>query len=335
MIESVQFKNFKALRNTTLPLDRFTLLIGPNASGKSTALQAIKAAPDPASRPYDEVVSAGLGREAVVETVTNFRQPYDQISLRSVWRYGDRPFSQYTSASPDRSAIAVPGELIEILRRIRLYSLDAQLIAAPSQLRKGVELSHNGAGLVVVLDQLRDDHPERFEAINEAMNQWMPEFDRILFETPGEGQRAFLLRTSRGKHSIPAASLSQGALLALAMLTLSYLPDPPSIVCLEEPDRGVHPRLLRDVRDALYRLSYPENYDEDRAPVQVIATTHSPYLLDLYRDYPEHIVIADKTEQGVRFERLADQPHIDEILRDSHLGDVWYTGVLGGVPAHV
>ncbi len=335
MIESVQFKNFKALRNTTLPLDRFTLLVGPNASGKSTALQAIKAAPDPASRPYDEVVSAGLGREAVVETVTNFRRPYDQISLRSVWRYGDRPFSQYTSTSPDRSAIAVPGELTEILRRIRLYSLDAQLIAAPSQLRKGVELEHNGAGLVVVLDQLRDDHPERFEAINEAMNQWTPEFDRILFETPGEGQRAFLLRTSRGKHPIPAASLSQGTLLALAMLTLSYLPDPPSIVCLEEPDRGIHPRLLRDVRDALYRLSYPENYDEDRAPVQVIATTHSPYLLDLYRDYPEHIVIADKTEQGARFERLADQPHIDEILRDSHLGDVWYTGVLGGVPAHV
>jgi hypothetical protein len=82
-------------------------------------------------------------------------------------------------------------------------------------------------------------------------------------------------------------------------------------------------------------LSYPENYDEGREPVQVVATTHSPYLLDLYRDYPEHIVIADKTEQGARFERLSDQPHIDEILRDSHLGDVWYTGVLGGVPAHV
>ena len=38
MIESVQFRNFKALRNTTLPLGRFTLIVGPNGSGKSTAL---------------------------------------------------------------------------------------------------------------------------------------------------------------------------------------------------------------------------------------------------------------------------------------------------------
>jgi AAA15 family ATPase/GTPase len=44
MIESVHFRNFKALRDTTLPLGRFTLIVGPNASGKSTALQALKAA---------------------------------------------------------------------------------------------------------------------------------------------------------------------------------------------------------------------------------------------------------------------------------------------------
>ncbi|PYT10092.1 MAG: ATPase, partial [Acidobacteria bacterium] len=94
-----------------------------------------------------------------------------------------------------------------------------------------------------------------------------------------------------GHFQIPATELSQGTLLALAILTLTYIPNPPSIVCLEEPDRGIHPRLLRDVRDALYRLSYPENYGERRDPVQVIATTHSPYLLDLFKDHPEEVVI--------------------------------------------
>jgi hypothetical protein len=103
---------------------------------------------------------------------------------------------------------------------------------------------------------------------------------------------------------------------------------------LEYPDRGLHPRLLRDVQDALYRLAYPENFGESRKPVQVIATTHSPYFLDLYRDHPEEVVIAEKTEQGTQFKRLSDHPHLDEILRDSHLGEIWYTGILGGVPAH-
>jgi predicted ATPase len=117
------------------------------------------------------------------------------------------------------------------------------------------------------------------------------------------------------------------------MLSLAYLPDPPSIVCLEEPDRGIHPRLLRDVRDALYRLSYPEQFGEEREPVQVIATTHSPYMLDLFKDHPEEIVIAQKEGQEARFERLADRPDVDEILQDAHLGDLWYSGILGGVPA--
>lgn len=116
------------------------------------------------------------------------------------------------------------------------------------------------------------------------------------------------------------------------MLTLAYLPDPPSIVCLEEPDRGIHPRLLRHVQDALYRLSYPADFGDTRSPVQVLATTHSPYFLDLFKEHPEEIVIAHKVGQAARFERLVDQPDIADILGDAPLGEVWYSGILGGVP---
>jgi predicted ATPase len=117
------------------------------------------------------------------------------------------------------------------------------------------------------------------------------------------------------------------------MLTLAYLPAPPTLVGLEEPDRGIHPRLLREVRDALYRLSYPDQFGESRPPVQVIATTQSPYFLDLFKEHPEEIVIAQKDDLQARFERLVDRPDIDEILADAPLGEVWYSGVLGGVPA--
>src|SRR5258708_6001921 len=41
MIKAIEFQNYKALRNTTLPLGRFTLIVGPNGSGKSTAIQAL------------------------------------------------------------------------------------------------------------------------------------------------------------------------------------------------------------------------------------------------------------------------------------------------------
>src|SRR5262249_17738168 len=218
------------------------------------------------------------------------------------------------------------------LARIRVYSFDAPSIAVPAQLQPNVVLGQHGGYLVGVFDRLRDREPERFEALNEELEHWFPEFDRILFDTPDTGQRAFLLRTRKDHYAIPAADLSQGTLLALAILTLAYLPDPPPVVGLEEPDRGIHPRLRRQIQDALYRLSYPENFGEKREPVQVIATTQSPYFLDLYKDHPEEIVIAQKTNDGARFERLSEQPHIMEILWDALLGEVWYSGVLGGVP---
>jgi predicted ATPase len=142
-----------------------------------------------------------------------------------------------------------------------------------------------------------------------------------------------MLRTREGKHAIRGVNLSQGVLLALALLTLSYLPDPPSIVGLEEPDRGIHPRLYRDIQDALYRLSYPESFGIDRAPVQVIVTTHSPFMLDLHKDHPEEIVIAEKTERGAEFHRLSERPDLAELLDEVSLGEAWYSGILGGVPA--
>ena len=219
------------------------------------------------------------------------------------------------------------------LNRARLFSFEASAIAAPVLLEPHLELAQDGANLAGVLDRLRDQFPERFEALNEELGRWIPEFDRVLFETPKQGHRAICLRTRVGGHTIGADELSQGTLIALALLTLAYAPEPPSIVCLEEPDRGLHPRLLRDVRDALYRLAHPEGAGETRSPVQVIATTHNPYFLDLFREHPEEIVIAEKAGLDATFSRLSDRSDLEEILGDAPLSEVWYSGVLGGVPA--
>ncbi|MEP7339973.1 MAG: ATP-binding protein [Acidobacteriota bacterium] len=347
MIKSIQFKNFRALRDTRLPLNRFTLIIGPNGSGKSTALKAIEALrdSDPGIRiivagdedplTFRKLITVGAKRADKVEITINWGEAEKGAISRAIWEsrkpsgITEHVDAEGTSLSRNEGWIVYTN-----LRQIRVYSLDAQSIASSFVLEPNPELYPNGSNLVGVLDHLRDNNPERFYELNETLGTWLPEFDQILFETPKEGHRSFLLRTRRGQHKIPAADISQGTLLVLAMLTLAYLPNQPSMVCLEEPDRGIHPRLLRDVQDALYRLSYPENYGEDREPVQVIATTHSPYFLDLYRDHPEEVVIANKTDEGTKFERLSDQPYLEEILLDSHLGDIWYTGILGGVPSH-
>ena len=323
MIKTIKFTNFKALRDTTLPLGQLTILVGPNGSGKSTALDALR----PFQLNFENALSAGVKSDAKPEIVVEVEWGPPFAGAKTFRR------GHNTGSEIERGHTQDPSDLNDILSHARIYSLDASVLAQPVTLAPKMELGPKGEGLAGVLDRLRDEYPERFEAINEEFGRCLPEFDCILFETPQQGMRAIKFRTRTGRHAIPANDISQGTLLALAILTLAYLPDPPPILGLEEPGRGIHPRLLRDIKDAMYRLAYPESFGEKREAVQVVATTHSPYMLDLFRDHPEEIVIAGKVEGNVRFERLSDLPNIDEILSGAPLGEVWYSGILGGVPA--
>jgi len=330
MIESIRFENFKALRDTTLPLSRFTLIVGANGSGKSTALMAILALRSPREPQFSQVRSASAPDSTSVTLTAKWKEDKNDYTITVGWPSSDRDPAFLADPGNQENRFDKPRKA---LYRARVFSLDANAIAAPVQLQPSMELAPTGAHLAGVLDRLRDQNPERFEALNEQIGRWIPEFDRILFETPSPGDRSLALRTREGNHVIKAADLSHGTLIALALLTIAYLPEPPSIVCLEEPDHGLHPRLLRDVRDALYRLAYPEGANEKRDPVQVIATTHNPYFLDLFRDHPDEIVIAEKVGLEAKFSRLSDRADLEGILADAPLSEVWYSGVLGGVPA--
>jgi predicted ATPase len=333
MIELMKFRNFKVLRDTQLPLSRFTLIVGPNGSGKSTAMQALRFVAQPGPFQFTQVATLGLlpTTTETVEVVLRWGVPHEGVVTTTHWGSGGWSRSHAKCSGANLSE-REEQSLNMKLARSRIYSLHTNAITIPVELSPNPELQEDGRYFAGVLDQLRDREPERFEAFNEELGRWLPEFDRILFDTPSSGHRAFLLRTRKGRHALPATDLSQGTLLALTILTLAYLPDPPPIVCLEEPDRGIHPRLLRHVQDALYRLSYPESVGEVRQPVQVLAITHSPYFLDLFKDHPEEIVIAHKVGQEARFERLSDQPAIAEMLGEAPLGEIWYSGILGGVP---
>lgn len=335
-VKAVHFKNFRVLRKATLPLDRFTLLIGPNGSGKSTAMLGLEAADDD-SYSFQQLasVSARNDRRADVVEVSVEWSDVPWLTKATWTREGGHRAEPSGREGQHISRVddAEWSRRQRVLSGFRIFSLDAQAIAAPVPLEPRMQLAPHGRNLAGVLDRLRDEAPEVFRALNDEIRRCLPEFDQILFETPGSGTRAFLLRTRRGGHMIPAENLSQGTLFLIAILTIAYSQDPPPIVCFEDPDRGIHPRLLPEIRDALYRLSHPEAVGEQRQPVQVIVTTHSPYLLDVYRDHPEAIVVAQKTNDGATFERLADREELAELLRDAHLGDAWYSGVLGGVPA--
>jgi predicted ATPase len=332
VIASVAFRNFKALRSTRLDLAPFNLLIGPNGSGKSSLIQAVQRLRTLARLPLRDAVADADRLPETAEITFGFTPPHD--GLEAVLA------CQHETVCDLLQLVPLPrGEgaddwsgLREKILSARAYVLDHQAIARPVYPVSSDELAPDGGNLAARLAGLAARAPEAYAALQDELRRIFPEYAELV-PLPAQGAFALRLADPDEPALVPAAELSQGTLYTLAILALVFDPAPPALLCIEELDRGLHPRLLRDVRDLLYRLSHPADYGHARPACQVIATTHSPHLLDLFRDHPEEIVIAEKTGRIATFTRLADRADLAELLAEGGtLGDLWYAGILGGVP---
>lgn len=333
MLRSLRFENYRVLRNATLPLSSFTLLVGPNGCGKSTVLHALRDLGKWMHLRPDDLLSAQARVESSVRL--NVVAEWTEFPARSTfaWEKGSSGWApaifHHRLGSSEHVERQVVERIEEWIGRIRFHGFDPSVLRQPARIAPVPELGPKGESLSAVLEALRDRSQEEFDRLTAEFCRLIPEFDRILLATMSDGTKSIAFR-SRSGISIPAQSASDGSLVALALLTLGYLPAPPSLLCIEEPDHGTHPRLLREIQDALYRLSHPSG---GRSAIQVVATTHSPHLLNFFSDHLEEVLVANKTGLEANYSRLSDLPEIREIAGETGLGDAWFTGILGGVPA--
>lgn len=327
MIASVSFRNFKALRSTQLKLLPFNLVIGPNGSGKTSLIQAVMRLRTLSRLPLTDP-AAQTTKPHGPEIVFGFNAPYAALTARLACVSENVCDLLEVTPAGAKAWPALQGQL----GRMRSYLLDHYAIPAPAERTDRAELAANGGNLAAVLSHWQLRRPDIFAQLEAELVRILPEFGGIEMIPRHDGVAELGLRLKDGSETVAAENLSQGTLYTLAMMALAFDPSPPTMVCIEEIDRGIHPRMLREVRDLLYRLSYPEAFGLKRPPVQVIVTTHSPYLLDLFREHPEEIVISHKRGNAAHFERLADRQDLDELLAEGTLGDMWFSGILGGVP---
>jgi len=111
---------------------------------------------------------------------------------------------------------------------------------------------------------------------------------------------AVQLFLKEGEQYFPATRLSDGTLRYLFLLAILCHPTPPSLICIEEPELGLHPDVLPYLAELLVEASQR---------TQLVVTTHSETLVDALSDTPESVLVCEK-EHGATSIRRCDQDEL-------------------------
>lgn len=139
------------------------------------------------------------------------------------------------------------------------------------------------------------------------------------FDVVAEGGSVQVFFTE-GDFVIPATRLSDGTLRFLCLLAILCDPAPPPLICIEEPELGLHPDILPTVADLLKSAS---------ERTQLIVTTHSDILVDAMTETPECVVICEKHAGMTEMTRLS-AGDLPVWLEKYRLGQLWIQGQIGG-----
>lgn len=139
-------------------------------------------------------------------------------------------------------------------------------------------------------------------------------------ETPIKGALVDVHLIERGGVSISAVRLSDGTLRWLALLTILLHPSPPPLVCIEEPELGLHPDIIPPLAQLLREAS---------RRMQLIVTTHSDSLVSELTDIPETVIVCEKENGSTVLKRL-ERKKLSAWLSTYSLGHLWRKGEIGG-----
>ncbi len=120
--------------------------------------------------------------------------------------------------------------------------------------------------------------------------------------------------------TIPATRLSDGTLRYLSLLAVLCHPKPPKLICIEEPELGLHPDVLSHLAELLIDASHR---------TQLIVTTHSETLVDALSDTAESVLVCEKKDGATSIQRL-DPNTLKVWLEKYALGELWRRGEIGG-----
>ncbi|WP_200887090.1 AAA family ATPase [Pimelobacter simplex] len=215
-------------------------------------------------------------------------------------------------------------DFASFLSGMRVLEPDVAAARSPSRLYRA-SLVEDASNLADALLTLRETAPQSFSDIERDMRACLPGLDRLNFTTLPGTRSVVVQLVERGlEREIDLTEASFGTVRLLALLTALHDPSPAHLTAIEEIDHGLHPYALDVVVDALRAAS---------ERTQILVATHSPTLVNRLR--PSELVVCDRdSKTGASKIPAVSSYEISKATRASNLGlgELWFAGVLGGVP---
>lgn len=177
-------------------------------------------------------------------------------------------------------------------------------------------LSEYADNLGLILNALRRA-PAAKRRILEALEHLIEGIEDFEISTESNTVQVFI---QEGSKVFPSTRLSDGTMRFLCLLAILCHPTPPPLICIEEPELGLHPDVLSEVAVLLREAS---------KRTQLIVTTHSPTLIDSFSEEPECVVVCEKHDGGTTMKRL-EGGELEVWVKDFSLGKLWRAGEVGG-----
>lgn len=216
-------------------------------------------------------------------------------------------------------AVVAIGELID-----NWHISDLHINKARPEQESGYaeQLSREGENLSLVIQYLYEHHKSVFKKIIDSLQQRIPGIKEIESRTTEEGRVLLKFRDGSFKAPFLARFVSDGTIKMLAYLTLLYAPNPHPLLCVEEPENQLYPKLLGELAEE-FRLYA-------RRGGQVFVSTHSPDFLDALE--VDEVFWLEKRDGYTHVRRARDDDQIAEYMEDGDkMGRLWSEGFFGSV----
>ncbi len=184
-----------------------------------------------------------------------------------------------------------------------------------------LKLLPNGENLSHLLNYLNGNHTRSYDKIIQLLKNVNTQFRELVFSQPTGSKTLLALKEKNLARAITVEHISDGTLRFLLLLSILYNPNRGKLICLDEPEIGLHPDMIQMIGEGIKYAA--------QDGTQMIVATHSPLLLNCFE--LEDLRIFEKNENNDTVVVTKSEEDFAEWEGEFLVGQMWLRGQIGGV----